>query len=188
MLGLNLGSGRTRPAKEGQQWINMDNDPNAQPDVLRDVLQGIPFSDNTFDIVLCSHFLEHFGGKDFVFVMNEIHRVLKPSGELHILGPYYKHYGAWTDPHHKMFFNEHTFEHWWFPTSSSQSMGVRGWFAPGVQEVADEQELRLVMRKVPFSALDAYVKMNAVVDAQGHKTAPDFLARITGKYYIEVKT
>lgn len=41
-------------------------------------IHQIPFSENTFDVVLCNHVLEHV--QDDIQAMREIHRVLKPGG------------------------------------------------------------------------------------------------------------
>ena|SRR3990167_572623 len=183
-IALNIGSGKIRPKIDGVLWVNMDIDERVRPDVCRDVLRGIPFNDNYFDAVLCSHFLEHFGGDDFIFVMSELHRVLKPWGELHILSPYYKHFSAWTDPFHKMFFNEYTFEHYWFITNSSLSMGVKGWFKPEVLEVSNDSELRLIMKKIPFAELKSYMD-SIQVFRDNEFFAPDFFSMLSGTKYYE---
>ncbi len=41
-------------------------------------IHTMPFADNTFDVVLCNHVLEHV--KDDIQGMREINRVLKPGG------------------------------------------------------------------------------------------------------------
>lgn len=187
-LGLNLGCGNLRlPDKEGFVWINMDNDVACTPEVLRDVLKGIPYSDNTFDTVFCSHFLEHFGGQDFIFIMNEIHRVLKVGGELRLLSPFFKFWGAWTDPNHRMFFNEHSFEPWWFPSMSSWSMGIKGFYHPVVLEIAEEKEIRVVMRKVAGEQLQSYTETVGVKNEQGGCFEPNWQELLKGtKFFVEV--
>ncbi|NOQ91730.1 MAG: methyltransferase domain-containing protein [Flavobacteriaceae bacterium] len=46
-------------------------------DVKADILD-LPFDDNSFDIILCNHVLEHI--EDDTKAMRELYRVLKPSG------------------------------------------------------------------------------------------------------------
>lgn len=48
-------------------------------------LCNLPFADNDFDIVICSHVLEHI--KDDLKAMREIYRVIKPGGEAIIIVP-----------------------------------------------------------------------------------------------------
>ncbi|WKN41206.1 class I SAM-dependent methyltransferase [Tunicatimonas pelagia] len=50
-------------------------------------LHDIPFGDNTFDIVLCNHVMEHV--KDDIRCASEICRVLKPNGWAIIQSPTY---------------------------------------------------------------------------------------------------
>jgi SAM-dependent methyltransferase len=45
----------------------------------------LPFSDHSFDVVICSEVLEHI--HDYLSVMKEIRRVLKPNGKLAISIP-----------------------------------------------------------------------------------------------------
>lgn len=183
-LCLNIGCGGVRPQNDDEHtWIHLDIDKSVNPDVVRDITKGLPYDDDKFAIVFCSHVLEHFGGAEFVFVMNEIHRVLKHNGELHILGPYYKHWGAWTDPFHRMFFREQTFEPYWFPSNSSVSMGIEGFFMPIIVHVAEEKELRVVMRKVHRNALREYVDKIGVKLENGSFVAPDFLKIVEGRVY-----
>lgn len=107
---LNLGSGEdVRPASEG--WVNMDGYV-AGPGVIRHdfVATPYPFPDNHFDYVYASHVLEHippifrrWNGvqRDVLYdVMEEIHRILKPGGVLHVLVPYGNSSFAMSNPQH----------------------------------------------------------------------------------------
>jgi SAM-dependent methyltransferase len=80
---LNIGCGRCYHP----DWINLDlNHPD--PEVLQhDVLQGIPFSDNSFDFVYHSHVLEHLSPDDGATMIRECFRVLRPGGVLRIVVP-----------------------------------------------------------------------------------------------------
>jgi predicted SAM-dependent methyltransferase len=80
---LNLGCGVTFD----ERWMNVDFVSTA-PDVMaHNLLTGIPFGNDSFEVVYHSHVLEHFPkdkAKDFLC---ECFRVLKPGGILRIAIP-----------------------------------------------------------------------------------------------------
>src|SRR3989338_7375065 len=80
---LNLGCG-TRYHKE---WINVDFVSNNKDVIAHDLLKGIPFKDNTFDVVYHSHLIEHFKKEKATFFIKECYRVLKPDGIIRIATP-----------------------------------------------------------------------------------------------------
>ncbi len=116
-LKRNLGCGKDiKPKDEG--WINLDVAPLPGVDVVWDVKKiPWPFENNTFDLVFCSHFLEHIphyiGAPEdgLVCVMREIHRILKKGGVVEIKVPYYAHKNAVIDPTHCRFFDVDTFDY-----------------------------------------------------------------------------
>ena len=98
---LNLGCGQDiRP-----DYINLDKRDWGQQ-IVRDVLRGIPFNDETFDEVFTSHFMEHIAmGEDLYFVVSEVWRVLKPHGVFNIIVPHSETQEAFF-PDHLSFWNE----------------------------------------------------------------------------------
>src|SRR5665213_2847022 len=80
---LNLGCGEQHhPA-----WVNVDfvsQDPTV---ILHDLTKGIPYPDNSFEVVYHSHVLEHFTRSDARKFIQECFRVLKPNGVLRIAIP-----------------------------------------------------------------------------------------------------
>jgi len=102
---LNIGCG----LQKLDGYINLDIDPSNCPDVERDIEKGLPFDDNKFDYIYCSHVLEHI--KDLIFVMDEIYRTLKPNGIIHIKVPPYDFEGAFSDPTHVRFFTPRSFKY-----------------------------------------------------------------------------
>jgi len=98
---LNLGSGY-RP-REG--FVNIDNREECKPDLLCDVVSGLPFDDDSVDYVLATDFLEHVPAGKVVSVIEDIYRVLKPGGILEHLTPSTDGRGAFSDPHHVSFWN-----------------------------------------------------------------------------------
>lgn len=80
---LNVGCG----SKIHKDWVNVDMVSNS-PDVIEaNLIKGIPFPDNHFDVVYHSQVLEHIPkekAKDFI---NECYRVLKHGGIIRIVVP-----------------------------------------------------------------------------------------------------
>lgn len=101
IIKLNLGCG-IYPEKG---YINIDKDDSVKPDIVRDLTRGLPFSSNIIDEVRAYHFLEHLDPNDFVFIIEEVWRVLKPYGIFDIIVPL----GITDDPTHRIFFNENSF-------------------------------------------------------------------------------
>ncbi len=98
MKKLNLGSGRNKI--EG--YINIDINPNSNPDIVRDIEKGLPFDDKSIDEIVVIHFLEHVN--DIHFVMCEIWRVLKSGCQVKVNVPIRK--GLTNSPVHKTLFDE----------------------------------------------------------------------------------
>jgi SAM-dependent methyltransferase len=68
-----------------------------------------PFADNTFDVILMNHALEHVG--DVVATMEELHRILKPGGRAVLQVPYFRCVDAYGDPTHTHFFTHVTLDY-----------------------------------------------------------------------------
>ena len=67
-------------------WVNLDF--IAHGDVQGyDLRKGIPFPENTFDLVYSSHMLEHLSRDEGMHFLREAYRVLKPGGIVRILTP-----------------------------------------------------------------------------------------------------
>ena len=80
---LNLGCGnRFHP-----DWVNVDFVKTAPEVIQHDLKKGIPFDDNSFDVVYHSHLLEHFPKNLAVFFIKECFRVLKPGGIIRVVVP-----------------------------------------------------------------------------------------------------
>lgn len=80
---LNLGCG----SKFHKDWANVDMVSNSKDVIEANLLQGIPFKDNQFEIIYHSQLLEHIPkhrAKDF---MMECYRVLNKNGIIRIVVP-----------------------------------------------------------------------------------------------------
>lgn len=99
---LNLGSG-LRP-QEG--YINIDNRPEVNPDVIADIL-NLPYVDSSVDYIRAYDILEHIPLGKTIPVIEEIYRVLKPGGIFESFTPDAETgQGAFQDPTHLSFWVE----------------------------------------------------------------------------------
>ena len=127
---LHLGCGRKRTldaigltalkTQDGQPYlgavnlINLDMLPQVHPDVLCELGKDrIDLPDDSVDVVLALHVLEHVGYQGEIgpwFQMwSELYRVLRPGGFVKFECPYYSSMWAWADPTHTRAISEMTF-------------------------------------------------------------------------------
>ena len=103
---LDLGCGECRQPN----FVTMDRRPLPNVDIVHDVtVFPYPIPKNTCLMVLMSHLWEHIDPKYRIDVMNELHRIMKPDGQLLLSSPYAGSFGNWQDPTHYMGPNEATF-------------------------------------------------------------------------------
>ena len=75
--GLAMQLGSADKTKEG--WVNIDLSPAA--DLMLDLRDPLPFTDNTFKMIYSEHVLEHFDYPgDITRLLSECYRVLEPGG------------------------------------------------------------------------------------------------------------
>lgn len=80
---LNLGCGtRFHP-----EWTNLDFTSSDPSVISYNLRAGVPFPENTFDVVYHSHVLEHFSRSDAVDLLRDCRRVLKKGGIIRIVVP-----------------------------------------------------------------------------------------------------
>ncbi|MCH2023539.1 MAG: methyltransferase domain-containing protein [Saprospiraceae bacterium] len=80
---LNLGCGR----HYHNDWTNVDFISTGEKVIAHNLLNGIPFAKNSFDVVYHSHVLEHFEEKDGENFIKECYNVLKPKGIIRVAVP-----------------------------------------------------------------------------------------------------
>ncbi len=71
----------------GRGWTNLDIVSSTKEIIAHNLRTGIPFPDNTFDVVYHSHVMEHIPKADVNFFIMECIRVLRPKGVLRIAIP-----------------------------------------------------------------------------------------------------
>lgn len=103
MRRLNLGCGHdVRPG-----YVNLDVVEFPGVDVVHDLnVLPLPFDDSEFDEILCSNVLEHV---DYVPLLGELHRILRPRGRIRIGVPHFTSRILWIDPTHRHGFSAQTF-------------------------------------------------------------------------------
>jgi len=80
---LNIGGGKNHPKLKG--WIIVDVDGNL--DISCNIIKGLPFENNSVEIIYTSHTLEHIYVQYLPFVLNEFYRVLQKGGYIRIVVP-----------------------------------------------------------------------------------------------------
>lgn len=77
-LKLNLGCG----SQKLKGYINIDSEKSCRPDLLLDILrESLPYKDKSVDEVVLFHTIEHIAKRNHKIILNQVHRVLKPSGQ-----------------------------------------------------------------------------------------------------------
>ncbi len=110
ILDLGCGKMKIKGFIEGDVVVGLDSRKLPGVDVVWNIEETpLPFSNNEFDYVNCSHILEHV--QNFIPLMEELYRIIKNKGVIHIEVPNYRSEGAFTDPTHKRFFTLNTFNY-----------------------------------------------------------------------------
>lgn len=92
---VDLGCGATK------QWpgnLGLDIHPAPGVDAVADLSGSLPLADDSVDVLFAVHILEHL--IDFLPLLDECHRVLRPGGVLHVMSPWWRHVNAVADPTH----------------------------------------------------------------------------------------
>lgn len=108
LLQVNLGCGM----EYMPGWVNLDIVPGPLPDMVAHDLDQAPwpFGDESVERIKAFDIFEHIDNP--VLFMTECHRILAPGGVLHIRTTYWKSENAYTDPTHKRFCTQYTFDYW----------------------------------------------------------------------------
>ena len=80
---LNVGCGY----QYDNRWTNLDFVSTGADVIAHNLLQGIPFENEKFEVVYHSHVLEHFTKQDAEKLIAECYRILKPKGIIRMVVP-----------------------------------------------------------------------------------------------------
>lgn len=104
---LNLGCG----SRLYDGYVHVDRVKLDGVDVVHDLdVLPWPWADAEAEHILAQDVFEHVA--DPIGFMTEAHRVLKVGGSLLIKSPHFRHQDAFTDPTHRRFCTEHTWDYW----------------------------------------------------------------------------
>lgn len=105
-LKLNLGCGENTYFN----FINIDKTALSNVDLIWNLEKTpLPFKTNSVSEIKCEHILEHI--RNFIPLMEEIHRICKPGTIIRVSAPYFRYEAAYRDPTHVRFFTEHSFDY-----------------------------------------------------------------------------
>jgi SAM-dependent methyltransferase len=125
---LDVGCGAHKQVADA---VGVDREPGPGVDVVADLQHGLPFEDDSADHAFAVHVLEHLD--DLLGAMRELHRVLRPTGVLHVLTPDWRDVNAVADPTHRRLMHVQTFRYFcserpgvapWRPLSASEWRGT----------------------------------------------------------------
>jgi SAM-dependent methyltransferase len=106
MQTLSLGCGQKK--HPGSIGIDVNSDSHA--DIIHNLnVFPYPFEEDTFDAVIAENIMEHLD--DIVLVMEELHRITKANGVIHITTPHFTSMDAYSDPTHKHYFSMRSFDY-----------------------------------------------------------------------------
>lgn len=122
---LNLGCGNLR--KDG--WVNLDIRDLPGVDIVRDVLRGLPFENESFDFIYSNNFLEHIPQEDTIWLMNEMWRVMKFGGTMQHIVPRAGTVSDFQDPTHVSHWNPTTILYFTKGNTLNDYYGnaIKGW-------------------------------------------------------------
>lgn len=144
---LNIGCG----ARPLMGWVNLDMADIPGVDVVHDLDQfPWPFPDGEAEGIRAFDVFEHVN--DPIGFVAECWRILRPGGMLEIHTSYWKSENSYTDPTHKRFCTERTFDYWCVGTEYFERYGpmyARGCSFLKLMAQVDGQELSFLLRKQP---------------------------------------
>jgi SAM-dependent methyltransferase len=90
--------------------VAIDVNPRSRADIIHDLNETPwPFSDNSFDIVIAEHVVEHLD--NVIKTVEEVHRILKPGGVWYVEVPHFSSHHHHTDPTHRHAFGARSFDY-----------------------------------------------------------------------------
>lgn len=142
---INLGSGGQKV--EGFLGMDIRNLPGV--DIVRDILRGLPFADETVDEIYSENFLEHIPQAEVIWVMNEMWRVLKPGGISRHIIPLVGTDNDWQDPSHLSRWGIETFRYFDRENKKSGYYGsdIKSWCILKLEIIPGGRAIEVILTK-----------------------------------------
>lgn len=145
---LNLGCGY----RKIEGFVNIDNRAEVEPDLVCDVIDGLPFDDDSIDMVLAQDFLEHVPIGKTVQVIEEIYRVLKHGGTLESLTPSTDGRGAFQDFTHVSWWNRNSWLY--FMIDEYRDLyGIEAKFEGQIRDIVTNDALHIIHTHAALKAV-----------------------------------
>ncbi|MCK6601837.1 MAG: class I SAM-dependent methyltransferase [Bacteroidetes bacterium] len=123
--------------------IGIDQFPLPGVDFVTDLEHGLPFLESgSADVIISRHVLEHI--ENFQFLMEEIHRVLKPGGKKEVIVPHFSSPQFYSDFTHRRFFGLYSFDYFSDPGKTGMKRKVPSFYST--------LRFRIVRRKLVFKS------------------------------------
>ncbi len=103
---LDIGCGTTKQVPEA---IGVDKYPAEGVAIVTNLEKGLPFPENSFDHIFAIHILEHI--YNLISLLNNVHKILRPFGVLHVMVPKWRSVVSVADPTHVRFFDVQTLKY-----------------------------------------------------------------------------
>ena len=125
---LNIGCGKIH----FDGYVNMDISGYCNPDIKHDLRKGLPmFKNNSINEIIANGVLEMIlPNEEFLFVLNELWRVLESDGQLHGQVPSTDPGVMMLDPFDRRWFMKETFNYWNVDEHSWKTFGTQYGFSP----------------------------------------------------------
>jgi len=104
---LELGCGQKKVVAHS---TSIDVNPRSRADLIHDLNRfPYPFADDSFDVVIAEHVLEHLD--NVIGVVEEVHRIGRAGAKFYVEVPHFSSSEFFTDPTHRHSFSSRSFDY-----------------------------------------------------------------------------
>jgi hypothetical protein len=131
---LDVGCGRNK--RKG--YIGVDIINSKDVDLIFNISKyPWPIKSDTAEEIVLDNVIEHI--PDIVGIMNELHRIAKGNAVVEIIYPYWRSFGAYSDPTHIHYLNEYMIDYFLQPGSSNRTENKYSFYTNKYWSLLDRQ-------------------------------------------------